>query len=392
MRFKARLMWLLLLTMSPLLFFGSSTARMGLLGRCDFAISQERLSAGRFQFYSDWLDPPGWITYREMPISSHPATRHFWLFMQLGVGQMNSVMTRASMLRRDLGELLTNSDPLVNLDQSAVLIDELLEQFDRDMAEKGGYFEAIVNYHPEAPNPNPIVDFRMSYPEAIYFYLLVVYNLETRKATDLIWSDFQVAVSLSSFTASAQQRQVMVRWTTGNERQNLGFNILRRSSPQEPFAEVNSELIPSAGWGNSENPLHYQFIDQGVLARVTYEYQLEAITFQGHKSVYGPVRATVMGAGGWPDDFRLFQNYPNPFNSCTEIRYEIGHDACVTIKIYDVYGQLIRMLADEVKSRGEYLVRWDGRTRKGHVAGSGLYFCMLQSGDHQEIMKMVLLR
>lgn len=392
MRSRAYLLWLLLITMGTLLFCGSSVARMGLLGNCDFAISQERLSAGRFQFYSDWLDPPGWITYQEIPISSHPATRHFWLFMQLGVGQMNSVMTRASMLRQDLGELLINGSPHVNLDHSPVLIDELLEQFDRDMVEKGGYFEAIVYYNPEEPNPNPVVDFRMSYPQAVYFYLLVVYNMEIREATDLIWSDFQVAVSLSSFTASAQQGQVMVRWTTGNERQNLGFNLLRRSSPEEPFVEINPEFIPSAGQGNSESPLHYQFMDHGVSTGVTYEYQLEAMTFQGHKSVYGPVTATVMGAGGRPDGFRLFQNYPNPFNSCTEIRYEIPHDAHVTIQIYDVRGQLIRMLADEAQSRGEYLARWDGRNRKGHAAGSGLYFCMLQSGDHQGVMKMVLLR
>ena len=392
MRSKACLSWLFLITMSTLLFFGSSTARMGLLGNCDFAIGQERLSAGRFQFYSDWLDPPGWITYQEIPISSHPATRHFWLFMQLDVGEMNSVMTRASMLRQDLGEFLIDNGSQVNIDHSSALIDELLEPFDRDMVEKGGYFEAIVHYDPEAPNPNPVVDFRMTYPQAIYFYLLVVYNMEIRCAADLIWSDFQVAVSLSSFSASARQGQVRVRWTTGNERQNLGFNLLRRSSPEEPFVEINPELIPSAGQGDSENPLHYQFMDQGVSAGVTYEYQLEAITFQGQKSVYGPVTATVMGAGGRPDGFRLFQNYPNPFNSRTEIRYEIPDDAHVSIQIYDVCGQLIRMLADEVQSRGEYLVRWDGRDRKGRAAGSGLYFCMLQSADHHEVMKMVLLR
>ncbi|KPL17875.1 MAG: hypothetical protein AMJ92_10580 [candidate division Zixibacteria bacterium SM23_81] len=392
MRFTAHLSWLLLLIMITLLFFGSSAARMGLLGNCDFAISQERLSPGRFQFYSDWLDPPSWITYRENAISSHPATRHFWLFMQLGVGEMNSAMTRASMLRRDLEELLINSGPHVNLDHSSALIYELLEQFDRDMVEKGDYFEAIVYYDPEAPNPNPVVDFRMSYPQAIYFYLLVIYNLEIRGATDLIWSDFQVAVSLSSFTASARQGQVIVKWTTANERQNLGFNLLRRSSPKEPFVEINPELIPSAGQGNSENPLHYQFMDQEVSTGVTYEYQLEAVTFQGHKSVYGPVTAIVMEAGDWPDDFRLFQNYPNPFNGCTEIRYQIPHDAHVTMRIYDVRGNLIGMLVDEVQSRGEYRVSWDGRTRNRLACGSGLYFCMLQFGDHQEVMKMILLR
>jgi flagellar hook assembly protein FlgD len=93
-----------------------------------------------------------------------------------------------------------------------------------------------------------------------------------------------------------------------------------------------------------------------------------------------------------PETFRLHQNFPNPFNATTQIRYEIPASVPVAVKIYDVRGELVRVLVDGIQQPGEHVARWDGRSLEGRPAGSGLYFCSLQAGDHLEVVKMVLLR
>ena len=393
MRLKKQVLRFLLISLSVvLLFSGSVSAKIGLLGNCDFAINQVHLPPEDFQFYSDWIDPPSWITYEGVPISAHPATRHFWLFMQLGFDGMDQAMAQAGVVCRDLEELLSRTDVQDDADLRFVLIETLLEDFRQDVVGKGGYFEVIVEYDPQAPNPNPIADYQLAYPEAFYFYLLVVYNLEMREAADMIWNDFQVAVSLSSFTATAGQGQVILEWTTETEKQNFGFNLLRRCSPEGPFSRINEQLICAASGGYSEVPLHYRFTDDDVSVGMNYEYQLEDITLRGERTIHGSVSATPMAAGTAPERFRLFPNYPNPFNASTEICYHILNSAYVTLNVYDVNGKLVKVLADGLQAVGQYQVRWDGRDYRGHNVSSGLYFCAFQAGDHREVMKMVLLR
>lgn len=393
LQLTSRPTWFLLMAVSLVfLLFGSVSAKMGLLGNCDFVINQIHLPPEDFQFYSDWPEPPSWITYQGISISSHPATRHFWLFMQVEFDQVDQVMAQAVVLCRELREILSRASDCEDVDLGSVLAQALLDDFRQDVVEKGGYFEVIVVYHPQAPHPNAIADFQMAYPQATYFYLLLVYNLEMGEITDLTWSDFQVAVTLSSFTASAGQGQVVLRWTTESERQNLGFNLLRSSGSEDPFVKINQGLIPSAGQGCSEMPLHYHFADRDVSLGMTYQYQLEDVNFQGERSLLGVVAATPLASRAVPHELHLLQNYPNPFNTDTEIRYKIPQGIHAIISIYDVRGELVAVLVDDFQPKGEYSVRWDGLTSEDHVASSGLYFCVLQVGEHQQVRKMVLLR
>ena len=377
---------------ATLLWCSQVSARMGLLNNCDFVINMVQLSPGSFRFYSDWPDPPSWITYKGESISSHPATRHFWLFLQVQVDGIDEAMARAAVLRQDLEALSCDPGAHTDPDLRASLVEGLLTDLYRDVREKGGYFEILVGYDPEAPCPNPTATFQVAYAQAVFFYLLVVYNLEICGATDLIWSDFQVAVTLACFTAYADVGRVVLEWTTQSERQNLGFDLLRRDSFSPTFVKINEQLIPAAGGGDSEIPLHYRFMDDHVCGGATYEYQLEDVNFRGERTLQATVSVILSASGTTPGNVRLFHNYPNPFNASTEIRYQTPREAHVTLSIYDVRGELVKVLLDGFQSQGEYLARWDGRTLGGHAASSGLYFCALQVGDHREVMKMVLLR
>ncbi len=90
-----------------------------------------------------------------------------------------------------------------------------------------------------------------------------------------------------------------------------------------------------------------------------------------------------------PDNFRLYQNYPNPFNPTTNIKYHVPNFCNVTLSIYDIVGNKVTTLINEVKSPGEYEVKFD--TTKYRLS-SGIYFCDLRAGDFHSIKKMMLLK
>jgi flagellar hook assembly protein FlgD len=90
---------------------------------------------------------------------------------------------------------------------------------------------------------------------------------------------------------------------------------------------------------------------------------------------------------------RLDQNYPNPFNPTTTIEYSIAETGFVSLKVYDVAGQLVRTIVDEVQSPGQVRpVRWNGLNDRGHSVSSGVYFYKLTAADFTKTRKMVLLK
>jgi len=100
-----------------------------------------------------------------------------------------------------------------------------------------------------------------------------------------------------------------------------------------------------------------------------------------------------------PGAFRLGQNYPNPFNSTTTIPFTVhGKQKTVnspvrtTLKVYNIRGQLVRVLVDQEKFPGNYEVLWDGKNKHGNSVSSGVYFYQLKVGDITETKKLVLLK
>jgi flagellar hook assembly protein FlgD len=88
----------------------------------------------------------------------------------------------------------------------------------------------------------------------------------------------------------------------------------------------------------------------------------------------------------------LAQNYPNPFNPSTTIAFTLAAETHVEVTIYDAAGTRVRTLVDERRAGGEYQVPWDGRTDRGGVAASGVYFYRLKTPGVTETRRMVLLR
>jgi len=93
-----------------------------------------------------------------------------------------------------------------------------------------------------------------------------------------------------------------------------------------------------------------------------------------------------------PLQYLLRQNFPNPFNPSTEIKYFIGGRSNLTLKIYNVLGQVVATLADGTFDAGEYTAVWDGKNDVGMPVGSGVYFYRLETETFKESRKMLLLR
>jgi len=93
-----------------------------------------------------------------------------------------------------------------------------------------------------------------------------------------------------------------------------------------------------------------------------------------------------------PTDFDLSQNYPNPFNPSTQIVFALPRPSSVTLTIYNMLGQVVRILASGRIAAGTWSVCWDGRSDRGIDVASGIYLYRITAGDFSATRKMVLLR
>jgi Secretion system C-terminal sorting domain len=88
-----------------------------------------------------------------------------------------------------------------------------------------------------------------------------------------------------------------------------------------------------------------------------------------------------------PTVYALNQNYPNPFNPVTNISYNLPKSSKVSLKVYDIKGQLISTLFEGNQNTGIYITQFDGSK-----LASGVYFYKLEAGDYKEVRKMTLIK
>ncbi len=101
---------------------------------------------------------------------------------------------------------------------------------------------------------------------------------------------------------------------------------------------------------------------------------------------------TPSSVNGAPAAARLEPNYPNPFNPGTTIPFSLTVAAHVTLRVYDVHGAHVATLLDEHHDAGGHVARWDGRTEKGEIAPTGVYFVRLGAAGSTLTQKLVLLK
>ena len=99
-----------------------------------------------------------------------------------------------------------------------------------------------------------------------------------------------------------------------------------------------------------------------------------------------------------PATYALFQNYPNPFNPSTIIKYQLPMQSRVTIKIFNLLGQEVKIVSEGIETAGVHQLQWDGRNNSGVGVASGVYFYRLEANSiggtnsFRQVKKMLLLR
>jgi len=86
-----------------------------------------------------------------------------------------------------------------------------------------------------------------------------------------------------------------------------------------------------------------------------------------------------------PQTVKLEQNYPNPFNSSTKIQYQLPKSGEVSLKIYNMLGQVVNTLVASEQEMGTYSVTWDGRDMLHRLVPSGIYAYRLVTNSKEGI-------
>ena len=105
-----------------------------------------------------------------------------------------------------------------------------------------------------------------------------------------------------------------------------------------------------------------------------------------------PPHVTLGTTGLVSDGYALLQNHPNPFSDNTNIDYTIPEDCNLNLRVYDISGQLVRVLETGTKPAGQHRVVWDGKNETGQKMSSGIYFYRLQTPGFVDTKKLYMLR
>ncbi|MDP2301750.1 MAG: T9SS type A sorting domain-containing protein [Ignavibacteria bacterium] len=186
----------------------------------------------------------------------------------------------------------------------------------------------------------------------------------------------QIPVELTSFTAIHENGKILLNWSTATETENRGWDIEKQiNNTWETIGFVD-------GAGTSLQPSTYSFIDNQI-NKTKVSYRLKQIDFNGQVSYSNIVQVD----GYSPLTFTLNQNYPNPFNPETIIRFEIPFTSHINLTVYNLLGEKISSVIDEILESGIYT-----KSFNAFNLTSGIYIYRLTAGEVMLTKSMMLLK
>jgi choice-of-anchor B domain-containing protein len=185
-----------------------------------------------------------------------------------------------------------------------------------------------------------------------------------------------IPVELTSFTAEVSNATVTLNWITSSEKNNQGFEVQRKNESEYytiGFVEGN---------GTTTEISDYSFKDKNLQSG-TYHYKLNQVDYDGSTSFSEEVMIEVTN----PSSFVLNQNYPNPFNPSTNIKFTIPSAGFVNLSVYNLVGEKVSEILNEILPEGEYNMTFDARN-----LSSGIYIAKLYADNYNQSIKMTLLK
>jgi hypothetical protein len=220
-----------------------------------------------------------------------------------------------------------------------------------------------------------------------YTYRLYAYNnAGVSGYSNIAQATTLVPVELSSFTASVGDNSVSLNWITATETNNSGFELQRKTN------DTWEKVAFIKGMGTTTERSEYAYTDdfkyQSVSGEITY--RLKQIDLDGSFNYSNQINVTVDFT---PKEYTLYQNYPNPFNPSTKIKFALPFDSRVKISVYNILGELVNVILDEVRTAGYHDVQFTGSNMP-----SGMYIYSIQAKsvdgkkDYTSVKKMMLIK
>jgi len=137
--------------------------------------------------------------------------------------------------------------------------------------------------------------------------------------------------------------------------------------------------------------MNSQLIDKGSVLGIPFKGLAPDLGAYEYDDFFTSVAKEVL-----PSNYILEQNYPNPFNPSTTIKYHLpvnkgfnDNDVNVSLKVYDILGNVVAVLVNELQKPGSYTYTFD--TAKYPVS-SGIYFYSIIAGNSKLTKKMILIK
>jgi hypothetical protein len=161
---------------------------------------------------------------------------------------------------------------------------------------------------------------------------------------------------------------------------SAGSNVFAGTYTHGVFASSDD----GASWRSISDGL----TDMSVGSLVIKSPNLFAATSSGvWKRPLSEIMSVSPDRGILPERYILEQNFPNPFNPSTTIHYGLPNKSHVTLRVFNVLGQLVTTLVNGEQSAGYHEAQFDGSR-----LASGVYFYRLQAGAYEATKKLLLLR
>lgn len=205
------------------------------------------------------------------------------------------------------------------------------------------------------------------------------YIVETVRTVITIEPPQQVAVLISTFSATSVAEGVQLVWDISTDEGIGGFNVYRSPDALETGELLNTDgAVPASG---------RTYVDKTVLGGTSYFYRLGVVREDGSE-VFSPLAEVKTRI--FP--FALYQNFPNPFNPTTRITFSLPTRMHVTLSIYNIEGKRVVTLVDDTLSEGFKEIVWNGTDSRGSKVSSGVYFYRLKTDKKVLTKKLILLR
>ncbi|MBK7259237.1 MAG: T9SS type A sorting domain-containing protein [Ignavibacteriae bacterium] len=197
--------------------------------------------------------------------------------------------------------------------------------------------------------------------------------LPTQMNPFVFYGGYRRAVTITAFSDSGSLRPLIELFRPDG-------TLLARGAWQSSDTSHSSILIPRTELGETKD---YFFIVGDRFGSYTGRCSLQIKI----EPTIGVKSHPESSSDELPSVYQLCQNYPNPFNPSTEIEYHVPTTSFVTLTLYDLLGREVALLVSGVREPGRHRATVDGT----HLS-SGVYLCVMRSGDFVGTVRLLLLK